>query len=62
MTAQFYVYGFEKKDLANIRPNELEAFRELAKVILGYTKAEITKRVEDGALFEVQRSEEDNDA
>lgn len=34
-----FVYGFEKKDLANIRPDELEAFRELAKVILGYTKA-----------------------
>ncbi|WP_158748602.1 type II toxin-antitoxin system RelE/ParE family toxin [Acidobacterium sp. S8] len=36
-----YVYGFEKKDIANIKPDELEAFRELAKVILGYTKAEI---------------------
>ncbi len=49
-----YVYGFEKKDRANIRPDELEAFRELAKVILGYTKAEIEKRVEDGALLKVK--------
>ena len=50
-----YVYGFEKKDLANIRPNELEAFRELAQVILGYTNAEIARRVEDGALFNVDK-------
>jgi hypothetical protein len=57
-----YVYGFEKKDLANIRPDELEAFRELAKVIFGYTTAEIVKRVEDGALFNVKRPEEENNA
>ena len=56
-----YVYGFEKKDLANIRSNELEAFRELAQVILGYTKAEIMKRVQDGALFQVEEPQgEDN--
>jgi hypothetical protein len=55
-----YVYGFEKKDLANIRPDELEASRELAKVILGYTKAEIEKRVEDGALFKVEKPEDAN--
>ena len=53
-----YVYGFEKKDLANIKPDELEAFRELAEVILGYTSAEIAKRVKDGALFEVEEQEE----
>ena len=48
-----YVYGFEKKDFANIGPNELEAFRELAQVVLGYTNAEIARRVEDGALLKV---------
>ncbi len=57
-----YVYGFEKRDLANIRPNELEAFRELAQVVLGYTTAEIAKRVEDGALFNVEKPEEENNA
>ncbi len=57
-----YVYGFEKKDLGNIRSNELEAFRELAQVILGYTPAEIAKRVEDGALFEVKKPKEENNA
>ena len=57
-----YVYGFQKKDLANIRPNELEAFRELAQVILGYTNAEMAQRVEDGALFNVEKPEEENNA
>ena len=55
-----YVYGFEKKDLANIKPDELEAFRELAKVILGYTKAEIENMVKLGALFTVQKPEDHN--
>jgi len=55
-----YVYGFEKKDVANIDRRELEAFRELAGVILGYTDAEIAKRVEDGALFDVEEPEENN--
>lgn len=62
MTAPSMCTVFQKKDLANIRPNELEAFRELAQVILGYTTAEIAKRVEDGALFEVEKSEEENNA
>jgi len=57
-----YVYGFEKKDLANIRPNELEAFRELAQVILGYTNAEIARRVEDGALFNVDKPGKERNA
>jgi hypothetical protein len=54
-----YIYGFEKKDMANIKPNELEAFRELAEVILGYSQAEMTKRVEDGALFNVEEPQEE---
>jgi hypothetical protein len=56
-----FVYGFEKKDLANIRPNELGAFRELAGVILNYTEAEMAKRVHDGALFSVERPEDEYD-
>ena len=55
-----YVYGFEKKDIANIDRRELEAFRELAEVILGYTDAEIKQRVKEGALFIVREPGEDN--
>jgi hypothetical protein len=46
-----------KKDRGNINDNELQAFRELARVILGYTNDEIAKRVADGALIEVQAQE-----
>ena len=52
-----YVYGFEKKDLANISAAELEAFRELSKVILGYTNGELAKQVELQSLFIVEKPE-----
>ena len=55
-----YIYGFEKKDAANIDRREVEAFRELAKVILGYTDIEIEQRVNDGALFSVVEPGGDN--
>ena len=55
-----YVYGFEKKDVANIDRRELEAFRELATVILGYTDDEIEQRIIDGVLFKVEERGEDN--
>ena len=52
-----FVFGFEKKDLGNIKTNELEAFRELADVVQGYSDAEIAKRVADGALIEIHPPE-----
>ena len=52
-----YVHGFEKKDRANIRPDELVAFRKFAEVYLGCTNAELAQRVEDGALFKVEKPE-----
>ncbi|MGA9671112.1 MAG: type II toxin-antitoxin system RelE/ParE family toxin [Terracidiphilus sp.] len=55
-----FVYGFEKKERANIRQDELEAFRELAKVVLGYTESELAQRVKDGAFIEVREPEEES--
>jgi hypothetical protein len=46
--------------VANIDRRELEAFRDLADVILGYTDAEMEQRVHDGALFRVEEPGEDN--
>jgi hypothetical protein len=47
--------------VANIRPDELEAFRKYAKVYLGYTNAEMAQLLEDRALFKVEKPEgEDN--
>lgn len=57
-----FVFGFEKKDLGNIKAHELEAFKELADVILGYSDAEIAKRVADGALIDLDPPEGGEDA
>jgi hypothetical protein len=48
-----FVFGFEKKDQANISAGELEAFKELARVVLAYSQQELAKRVADGALIEI---------
>lgn len=56
-----YVYGFEKKDLANVKANDLVAFRELASVVLAYTEVEMARFVRDGVFFKVEDMEvEDN--
>ena len=57
-----FVYGFEKKDKANIGQSELAAFRKYAEVYLGYSNAEIAQLVEDGALFKVEEPEGDDNA
>ncbi len=49
-----FVYGFEKKDLANIDQNELEAFRELAKRVLAYSATEMELAVEAGVFLKVK--------
>lgn len=57
-----FVFGFEKKDMGNINARELEAFKELADVILGYSDTEIARRVADGALIEIGPLEENENA
>lgn len=52
-----YVYGFEKKDQANIDPSALEAFRKLSRLVLAYTQAEIEIEIATGALYIVNQPE-----
>jgi hypothetical protein len=35
------IFGFEKKDQANIKANELRAFRKAARVYLSYSEEEM---------------------
>ena len=49
------MFGFEKKDLANIGPDELRAYRKAAKIYLGFSEEEITAIVKEKALFEIAR-------
>jgi len=52
-----FAFGFEKKDLGNISSRDLEAFRELAQVILGYSNAEIAHQAAAGSLIEITEPE-----
>jgi hypothetical protein len=47
------MFGFEKKDQANIRPDELRGYRKAAGIYLGYSEEEITEIVKEKALFEI---------
>jgi hypothetical protein len=47
------MFGFEKKDLANIRPDELRAYRKAAKIYLSYSEEEMTSIVKQKAIIEI---------
>jgi hypothetical protein len=37
------MYGFEKKDLGNIRQDELKEFKASAKIYLGYSVEDVVR-------------------
>jgi len=49
-----FVHGFAKKDVANIDAGELKALKQLAKVVLAYSEAEITAAAASGVFVEVK--------
>lgn len=49
------MYGFEKKDKANISKKDLQNFRQAAKVYLGLTEAALTLAVADRTLVKITR-------
>lgn len=55
----FFVYGFAKSGRSNIRKDELNAFKELADVMLGFDKTALTKALRSGAIEEVKDDEQD---
>ena len=50
------MFGFEKKDLANIKPDELRGYRKAARIYLGYNEEEIIAIVKEKAFFEIAPS------
>ena len=48
-----YAYLFAKKDRANIKDDELAAFRDLADLYVRKTDAEITRELENKELTEI---------
>lgn len=47
------MFGYEKKDLANIKADELHAFRKAARVYLSYSEEEMTAIVQEKAIVEI---------
>ena len=48
------MFGFEKKDLANIDEKDLKAFKRLTKVYLERSELEMDRLVRDGELVEIK--------
>jgi hypothetical protein len=53
----FFVHGFAKSERANIRDDELAAFKALAAELLGYRDEAIARAVAAGVLIEVTEDE-----
>ena len=51
----FFVYGFSKSDLGNIREDEQEQFKKAAKLILALSDDQIRQLIENGQFEEVKR-------
>jgi len=51
----FFVYGFPKSDLDNIRDDEEEQFKRAAKLILALTDEQIRQLIENGQFEEVMK-------
>jgi len=49
----FFVYGFSKSARSNLRPDELQGFRELADEMLSYDNDALAAAMAAGALIEV---------
>lgn len=50
------MFGFEKKDMANIDAKELKGFKKLAKIYLGLSELEMDSLVRSGELTEMKVS------
>ena len=51
----FFVYGFPKSDLGNIRGDEEEQFKKAAKLILALSDDQIRQMIENGQFEEVKK-------
>ncbi len=51
----FFVYGFSKSDLGNIRKDEEEQFKKMAKYVLALTDAQLKELIINGQFEEVSR-------
>jgi hypothetical protein len=48
-----FIHGFAKNEKSNLSKKELNAFKELSKILLGFSEKEIALAVENGNFIEV---------
>lgn len=51
----FFMYGFSKSELGNIRADEEAQFKKMAKHVLSLTDAQLSKLVANGQFEEVEK-------
>ena len=51
----FFVYGFAKSELGNIREDEEKQFKKMAKYVLALTDAQLSELFANGQFEEVAR-------
>lgn len=56
----FFVYGFAKNERSNISDKELKALKLLAKELLNYPAASLTKAIKAGELIEIEVDDDGN--
>jgi len=54
-----FVYGFAKSERGNIRPDELDFWRNLASAFLGMDEAKLEIMLDEGEIKGVDYAEED---
>ena len=52
------LYGFLKSDRNNIRKDEEEQFKKMAKYVLGLSEAQLNILIANGQIEEVERNDE----
>jgi len=50
----FFIYGFAKNERANVSDKELRALKMLAKELMSYTAAALTKATKAGELIKIE--------
>ncbi len=53
----FFVYGFAKNVLANIREDEEEQFKKMAKYVLALTDIQLSELIDNGQFEEVVKDD-----
>lgn len=52
----FFVYGFSKSELGNIRKDEEDQFKKMARHVLSLTDAQLSELVANGQFEEVTKN------